>query len=78
MGYESHPLVISIISILVTNLLCLMPPTLNQSLPNTVQEAAALEDKLSVFLERRRKRSSRDTDITHIDKDSNRESNNKP
>ena len=68
MSFEFHPTAISIVSILVTNLLCLMPPTLNQSLPNTVEEAAALEDRLSVFLEKRRKRSSKDTDITHIGK----------
>lgn len=67
MVFDYHPPTISIISILITNLLCLLPTTLNHNLPETFEEAAAIQDKVNMFIEQRRKRSSKDTVITHID-----------
>ena len=59
MVFEYHPPTISIISILITNLLCLLPTTLNHNLPETFEEAAAIQDKVNMFIEQRRKRSSK-------------------
>jgi len=67
MLWDYHPISISIVSILVTHLLCLLPPTLNRTLPNTFEDAAAMEDRLTDFIERRRrKRSSNPTEISHL------------
>ena len=59
MVFEYHPPTISIISILITNLLCLLPTTLNHNLPETFEEAAAIQDRVNMFIEQRRKRSSK-------------------
>jgi len=68
--WQHHTLSISIVSICATSVLCLLPSTLNQTLPNTMEDALAMEDKLSDFInKRRRKRSSNPTEMSHLSTD---------
>ena len=70
MQWQHHTLSISLVSICATSVLCLLPTTLNQTLPNTMEDAVAMEDKLSDFInKRRRKRSSNPTEMSHLSTD---------